>query len=320
MNAGEKPKATILVIDDEQIVHESVRRILEEEGYHVAGALRVDQALDMLAKQKYDLVLTDLMMPDRSGMEAVEAVARDQPDCGVVMFTGFATVDSAVESMKLGALDYLPKPFTPEELIEVTEKALRQTFKARRDREIENTYSDAEKALTSSLDLKEVLNLIGTSVVRLFKVKGSSILLFKKAEGILEVASSCGLSDEYVRKGSLEGEKSIPGVLLTGETSVINEEDFDSSLQYPAAARKEGIASIMSIPLKIDGTVLGTLRIYSAEKLALNEEETDLLSKFAEQGARALENAMSYERVRSDIDGLKKGIPSTVAKQMSEQG
>src|SRR5208283_3687040 len=91
MNVRGKPKATILVIDDEQIVHESVQRILVEEGYEVQGALRVEQALDLLAKGSYDLVLTDLMMPDRSGMDAIEAVARDHPHTGVVMFTGFAT-------------------------------------------------------------------------------------------------------------------------------------------------------------------------------------------------------------------------------------
>ncbi len=86
MNVRGKPKATILVIDDEQIVHESVQRILVEEGYEVEGALRVDQALDLLAKGSYDLVLTDLMMPDRSGMDAVEAVAqRSSPyRCGHV--------------------------------------------------------------------------------------------------------------------------------------------------------------------------------------------------------------------------------------------
>ncbi|MDQ7782497.1 MAG: response regulator [Desulfomonilaceae bacterium] len=319
MNAGGKPKATILVIDDEQIVHESVRRILEEEGYRVDGALRVDQALDMLAKESYDLVLTDLMMPDRSGMEAVEAVARDQPDCGVVMFTGFATVDTAVESMKLGALDYLPKPFTPEELVQVTEKALEKTVKARRDREIEKTYADAEKALTSSLDLKEILNLICTSVVRLLKEKGASILLYKKTEGTMEAASSCGLSDEYLEKGLLDSEKSIPELLEIGVASVIHKDDFDSKLQYPAEARKEGISSILSVPLKVEDTVLGALRIYRSEERSLSDEEMDLLSKFAEQGAQALENAMAYERVRSDIAGLKRGLPSTVERKMREQ-
>ena len=72
MNSRSRPKTAVLVIDDEQIVHDSVRRILEQEGYLVDGAFRVDQALEKLAKQPYDLVLTDLMMPDRSGMEVVE--------------------------------------------------------------------------------------------------------------------------------------------------------------------------------------------------------------------------------------------------------
>jgi DNA-binding response OmpR family regulator len=320
MNARGKPRATILVIDDEQIVHESVQRILEEEGYKVEGALRVDQALDMLAGRSYDLVLTDLMMPDRSGMEAVEAVARDHPEVGVVMFTGFATVDSAVQSMKLGALDYLPKPFTPEELLEVTRVSLEKTWKARRDREIEQTYAEAEKAITSSLDLKEILNLICASVVRLLKVKGAALHLYRKKDNVLEIASSCGLSDEYVKKGIIASDKSIAEAFEAVNPVLIDEASFGSKLHYPEEAKKEGIKLILSVPLRLDETVLGFLRIYSAEKRSFSDEEMDLLMKFAEQAARALENAMAYERVRSDIEGMKKSIPRPVARRMQEQG
>ncbi len=309
MNATGKPKATILVIDDEQIVQESVRRILEEEGYEIDGAMRVDQALDLLARNPYDVVLTDLMMPDKSGMEAVQAVAENHPDTGVVMFTGFATVDSAVESMKLGALDYLPKPFTPEELLEVTERALGKVRKKRRDKEIEKLYSDAEKAIKSSLDLKEVLRLICTSVVGLFKVKGASLLIHRKNDQVLEMASYCGLSDEYVGKGTLDSEKSVSEIFQSEKAVLIEEVDFDSNLQYPDKARAEGIVSILSIPMTLGTTVLGVLRIYSGEKRSFDDDELALLTKFAEQGVRALENAMAYESVRKDIDGLKKNAP-----------
>ncbi len=309
MSAAGKPKATILVIDDEQIIHESVRRILEEEGYLVEGAMRVDQALDCLARQSYDIVLTDLMMPDRNGMEAVRAVATNHPDTGVVMFTGFATVDSAVESMKFGALDYLPKPFTPEELVSVTERALQQVQKKRRDKEIELLYGDAEKAIKSSLDLQEVLRLICTSVVGLFKVKGACVLIYNKKDQSLDVASHYGLSEEYVQKGILNSEKSVSEIFQSGQPILIGEKDFDSSLNYPENARSEGIASILSIPLKLDMTILGVLRIYSAQERFFDNDEMTLLMKFADQAARALENAMAYESVRRDIDGLKKSIP-----------
>lgn len=320
MNPRGKPKATILVIDDEQIVHESVQRILEEEGYRVEGALRVDQALDMLADRSYDLVLTDLMMPDRNGMEAVEAVARDHPQVGVVMFTGFATVDSAVQSMKLGALDYLPKPFTPEELLEVTSVSLEKTWKARRDREIEQTYAEAEKALTSSLDLKEILNLICASVVRLVKVKAAALHMYRKKDNVLEIASSCGLSDEFLKKGVITSDKGIAEALEFGQPVLIDEAAFGSKLHYPEETKKEGIKSILSVPLRLDEAILGFLRIYSAEKRSFSDEEMDLLIRFAEQASRAIENAMAYERVRGDIEGMKKSIPHPVARRMQENG
>jgi FixJ family two-component response regulator len=316
MNDSGKPRPIILVIDDEQIVHESVRRILEEEGYRVDGALRVDQALEKLANQSYDIVLTDLMMPERNGIEAVEAVARDHPETGVVVFTGFATVDSAVNSMKLGALDYLPKPFTPDELIEVMKRAYDNTLKSRRDREIERTYSEAEKALTSSLDLKEILGLICESVVRLFKVKGSAVMMIRQKQQTLEFAASAGLSDEYIRKGVLDSSKSIADVYKSGEPVYVAGSQFDLVLQYPDEARREKIASILSIPLKLKDAVLGFLRIYSSDERRFDQDEMDLLLKFAEQGARALENAMAYERVRSDIEGMKRHIPAPIARKL----
>ena len=314
MSALPKPKANLLVIDDEQIVHDSIQRILEDEGYQVDGALRVKEALSRLAEKKYDLVLTDLMMPDDSGMKAVEAVARDHPYCGVVMFTGFATVESAVQSMKLGALDYLPKPFTPEELVEVTEKALAKVFKARRDQEIEVTFSDAEKALKSSLDLIEILNLICSSVVRLLKMKGSALFMYNPKDKSLSLMSSRGLSQEYLDKGALDATEDLPQLVETGQPVLVEEAQFDASLHYPQEAKKEGVVAILSVPLKVKDSVLGVLRLYSAEKPSLDADETDILMKFAEQATRAVENAMAYEKVRSDIEGIKKHIPGARAE------
>ncbi len=309
MSALEKPKATLLVIDDEQIVHESVGRILKEEGYRVDGALRVSEALDLLSKESYDLVLTDLMMPDDSGMKAVEAVARDHPFCGVLMFTGYATVESAVESMKLGALDYLPKPFTPDELVAAVERSLQQVRKARRDKDIEETFSEAERAISASLDLKEILQLISTSMVKLVRMRGSALLLYNKKARTLDLVQSRGLSKDYLDKGVLAVSDALDEFLEAGEPDLIDESEFNERLQYPEEARKEGIVAILSIPLKVKDAALGVVRLYSGDRKTLDDGELDILKKFAEQAARALENAMSYEKVRSDVEGLKKHFP-----------
>jgi DNA-binding response OmpR family regulator len=309
MSAQGKTKALILVIDDEMIVHQSISRILEAEGYRVDGVLRVDEALERLKKTPYDLALTDLMIPEKSGMEAVKVIARDYPDLGVVMFTGFPTVDSAVESMKLGSLDYLPKPFTPDELLAVVNRSLDKIQKIRRERELEDQYSEAEKAIQSSLELKEILNSINENVVRLFKVKGSSLLMLSKKNQTLQLASSTGLSEGYLQKGIIDAAKSMPEVLQSGEPVVVQADQFENRLQYPEEARREGISSILSYPLKVQDKVSGILRLYSLQPRSFSGEELDLLRKFAEQGARAIENALAYAKVREDLEDLQKYVP-----------
>jgi len=112
----------ILVVDDEQTVCNSIKKILSRKGYEVDNTLNVEEAIEKINKFSYDLVITDLMMPKTNGMELLEIVKENYPELDVIMITGYASLDSAVQATKLGVADYLPKPFTPDELTEVTEK------------------------------------------------------------------------------------------------------------------------------------------------------------------------------------------------------
>ena len=114
----------ILVVDDEQTVCNSIKKILSRKGYEVDDSLNVAEAIDKINKTSYDLVITDLMMPKTSGMELLEIIKENYPELDVIMITGYASIDSAVKATKLGASEYLPKPFTSAELSEITEKVL----------------------------------------------------------------------------------------------------------------------------------------------------------------------------------------------------
>jgi DNA-binding NtrC family response regulator len=118
----EKKKA--LVIDDEQIVLDSVRKILSQGDYEVDISLSGRQGLELAISRQYDIVLTDIRMPDMGGMRVLRDIKRAKPSLPVVMITGFATVQSAVQAMKLGAAEYLAKPFTPDELLKAVDSAL----------------------------------------------------------------------------------------------------------------------------------------------------------------------------------------------------
>jgi DNA-binding NtrC family response regulator len=116
----------ILVIDDELIVCESCQRILEEEGYEVETALSGTKAFEKMRESPFDIVITDLKMPGIDGMEVLRTFRAEYPDTIIIMITGFSTVETAVEAMKLGAFDYIPKPFTPDEVSIVVKKAIEQ--------------------------------------------------------------------------------------------------------------------------------------------------------------------------------------------------
>ena len=118
------PNPRILVIDDEMIVCESCKRILEEDGYEVETALSGKEAFEKMKENPFDIVITDLKMPGIDGMEILRIFHKDYPDTIVIMITGFSTVETAVEAMKLGAFDYIPKPFTPDEVSIVVKKAI----------------------------------------------------------------------------------------------------------------------------------------------------------------------------------------------------
>jgi len=118
----EKKKA--IVIDDEQIVLDSVSKILTDEHYDVDVSLSGREGLNQAIEKEYDIVLTDIRMPDIGGMKVLRDIKRAKPSLPVVMITGYSSVKSSVQAMKLGAADYLEKPFTPDQLLKTVASAL----------------------------------------------------------------------------------------------------------------------------------------------------------------------------------------------------
>jgi DNA-binding NtrC family response regulator len=113
-----------LVIDDEQVVLDSVTKILTDENYEVDVSLSGRKGLEWAIQRDYDIVLTDIRMPDIGGMRVLRDIKRAKPSLPVVMITGYASVESSVQAMKLGAADYIEKPFTPVQLLKAVTSAL----------------------------------------------------------------------------------------------------------------------------------------------------------------------------------------------------
>jgi FixJ family two-component response regulator len=295
----------VLVLDDEQIVLDSIRRILEGEQYEVETYRSAGLALDALKNGRFDILITDLKMPGMDGIQAMEAFNKLDSDLSMIMITAYSTVDSAVKAMKIGAVDYIRKPFTPDQLTELVAKVMRDREALFEQRYREDTFEEVKQAITATLNLKAVLALIVEGVVKMIKVKGSTLSLLDKKQAALRVFAFHGLSRNYVDKGPLDASKSIASTILNGKHVWIEDATTDVRVQYPKEARREGVASILSVPLIVRNKVIGALRVYTAEPRAFSEEEIKFLDGFAEQVALAIENARTYEDVQNEYEALR---------------
>lgn len=118
------PVARILCVDDEEVILGSFRKILVLDGYDVDTVESGPEALGLIRTHHYDFVFTDLKMPGMSGVDVVKSVKHMRPDIDVVVITGYAAIETAVECMKHGAMDYIQKPFTEDELLAFVKKAV----------------------------------------------------------------------------------------------------------------------------------------------------------------------------------------------------
>ncbi len=154
------PIANILVIDDEIGMREGCRRALIPQGFRVSTAENGAEGLRKLHEEKFDLILLDAMMPGLSGLELLERIHQIDPDVICVMITGYATVDLAAQAMKQGAHDFLPKPFTSDELLAAVQRGLeerqrRQALKKQQQREDELRQLERVRREAAKIDALE---------------------------------------------------------------------------------------------------------------------------------------------------------------------
>ncbi|UCC41083.1 MAG: GAF domain-containing sensor histidine kinase, partial [Candidatus Aminicenantes bacterium] len=150
------------------------------------------------------------------------------------------------------------------------------------------------RGISSTLGLYPRLDFICKSIVEFMGVKGVAIRLLDEKANRLELASACGLSEAYINKGPVDADKSLAKA-LEGEPHFVLDASNDPAVQYPEEARKEGIVSMVALPLKGREKVIGTLRLYTDRRRYFSQYEFNFLSALSSQGAISIENAKIYD-------------------------
>ncbi|MFA5110878.1 MAG: response regulator [Desulfobaccales bacterium] len=267
-----KKQPLILIVDDEPTILELVKDILRPSGYLVNTASNGKEALAAIDAHPYDLVITDMIMPQMGGMELVQYLRLNHPETLVIVFTGFASYQDAVDAVKLGAFDYLSKPLQPEILRHAIERALDYQRLCRSQRDLETVFQGAEAlgwqaldlvsttpeaAILADLrerawtqkDLKEVGRAFLESARELLQVTNSSIFLYDAVRGQFSGLAALG-PDSEAKTGAMITAEGVMGYVATHRRPLLVPDlSRDSQLALMPRRSSYQTNSFMVIPL-----------------------------------------------------------------------
>jgi GAF domain-containing protein len=168
-------------------------------------------------------------------------------------------------------------------------------------------FLDLAANINSSLDIKKILHNMTADICEAFGMKGVLIRLLNKQNGNLELVASYGLSEDFLNKGPVAAQKTLSKI-LKGETVVIGDVETEPSLEYRDAVRKEGIVSMLVVPIKVKDEVIGIMRLCSGVKRDYSDDLIMLVTALAQTGGLAIQNAAMYLALQNDMRDLKEDI------------
>jgi GAF domain-containing protein len=232
---------------------------------------------------------------------------------------GIATmlvVPVRVKGKLIGALTLYtsePRDFSEDEIQFLTAMAEQGGMAIENARLVEQIRANTKlfhglsSSINSTLDVKEIIHIMTNDIARALGVKGASVRLLDEEQKTLQLVSSYGLSEKFLKKGPISAKKSIAQA-LAGKPVIVKNVATDDRIQYKEAMAAEGILSMLCIPLKAKGDVLGVLRLYSGIEREFTKDEVMLVSALAHHGALAIQNASLYLMLKEDMKELKDDI------------
>jgi signal transduction histidine kinase/ActR/RegA family two-component response regulator len=335
--SGRHP-ARILVVDDEPTIVEVVSQHLGSLGHQIVSVHTAEDAFDQLGRWRPDAVLTDLNLPGASGLEVVRAAKEKDAEVCVVVITGQATADTAIDALRHGAYDYVQKPFDLVDLERTLERGLEARWLAhtnrslleelkRHERELSRkvqlatwqmkTLFELSSRLSRDLNLDFRLQFVCEKSVELTAARSSVLFLRVEAdEEEFAARASQGLQPLQWAPLRFQGSASLCGKAIAERVAIrrVGPGVTAAADGLDAAWTRLAAESILIVPLVTEQGVLGALVVLDKAG-GFTQEDEDFLTLFAGSAAIALENAILYERTL-ELDRLKSEFVAVVSHEI----
>jgi two-component system cell cycle response regulator len=292
----------VLIVDDDRLIREMARDGLVREGFEVSTAASGAEALTLLADEgPYDLVLTDLSMREMDGMQLMEEVKRCHPRTDVVILTAYASLESALQALRLGAADYLRKPIKPPEIVYCVNRALLRRQLLDENQSLRGSVQafEACRVLTSSLETPDIFPMSLDILLRLLGRTRAVGRLVSLSPRISDGIYLRGFDDEggrILREEIERGKLFDPLAIETPDRGVVPSR-MDSDAR--AVLERLGVAEedVLALPVRLEGRQVGAIWVFAAAR-GFEERERRTADLVVAHAELALLNAERFVQAR----------------------
>ncbi|MDD2702521.1 MAG: diguanylate cyclase [Candidatus Omnitrophica bacterium] len=302
---------SILIVDDDKLLSDSLKLVLAEEGYHAVVAHSGEAAVEAAKKEGFNVMVLDLMLPDMSGIELLRMFNKKYPETGFIICTGFASLPTAIEALKAAAYDYIIKPFNVDHFKLVIERCINKQEliannkylfeRLEREKYKLEIILDVYNEIAAIYDLDDLADMVTGKAVQLLEAEKASLMLIDDESKELVLKSAKGLGKEKVSLRTKVGELISGWVAQQGEVLLVRDIDEDPRFRSYPKNKRYKTRSFISVPLKVEKKVIGVLNVtdkLSAAKI-FNEEDIRYLSLIAYHTVAQIENIRLCERLAS---------------------
>lgn len=294
----------ILIVEDEESVRELLLTIFGQKGYETSTSESAEKALKQLVDNDFDVAIVDIVLPGMDGIHLLNEIKHVTPDTEVIIITGHASLETSIEAVRIGAYDYLIKPFVDlDEVWFTVERAFERRNLSKRNKKLHREYEQqgeklislnrrsgslikAIRVVNSSPSVSEFLTYVVDLVASQLDVERSSIMLIDDNREYLKIAAAHGIAEEAVESFSLELGTGVPGrVAVSGRPYVLQTKHVD--LPHDDRSNHEHDIELfhvaLSLPIKNDEETIGVLNVTNRpSEEPFNEQDLDFLMGIAD--------------------------------------
>ncbi len=296
-------KGRILIVDDEQGIRELLRSEFSKVGFEVFSAVNGEDAISKLQSEKVDVIVTDMKMPKVDGLDLLKFVKEHTPETEVIIITGYATVENALDAMRNGAYDFIQKPFNIDELAALVEKAMEKS-----ELKLLVALYESSNAIFSSLKLEELFPVMTSLIKKVTYSHDASIFLMDNKNQIYLASSSFSRYDGQKRELELLAAKIYEDEKKRKEPLFFDTTHIPSGLEGILDPETE-IKSVLAYPITLNNKMMGYLFLTKMSGMS-SFVRADLknVSVFVAQIAQSITNTKLYEKLEVKIAELEQAL------------